>query len=137
MSSYFDEFDAALRGIFHEHGEDPERVAEEYKELEAAMITTIALATGDREFPAPLRERIQGIIATRRVFGPAGEVHQRALSSLLAMQMSFLSSDLHSAFHDVATSNTETRFGRLSDNPAGIVSRRDSHDSGEDDDFEM
>lgn len=136
MSSYFDEFDAAVRGIFHEHGEDPERIAEEYQELEAAMISTVSLATGDREFPEPLRERIQGIIATKRVFGPA-EVNQHELLALLAMHKSFLSSDLHSAFHDVARSNTETRFGMLSDNPAGIVSRRDSHDSGEDDDFEM
>ena len=44
----------------------------------------------------------------------------------MAMRGSQLIASLHSAFHEVASRRIDTRFGLLSDDPEGILKRRDA-----------
>lgn len=136
MSSYFDELSTELNSLFKKYtGLDDfrEPVASvkffiDYRMLEEQVIKTVSLCTGDREFPDDLREKIQGIIAVKRVFGVDNNPNEKNLDMLLAVKNSELLSSLHSAFHEVASKRIATRFGLLSDNPDGILKRRDFHD---------
>lgn len=132
MSSYFDELELRVRALAQ--AETPETIQrnptafiEALADLEAEVIKTVSLATGDREFPDDLREKIQGVIAVRRVRRWCGW-NEDARDWALTIKSSHLFSDLHSAFHEVASRGIKTRFGLLFDNPEGIVRRRDAHD---------
>lgn len=140
MSSYFDDLNRELQTLFAEFpGEFTAQTPKAgrfgaflgaYRELEQRVVREVSLCTGDREFPENLRESIQGIVATRRVFMPeTQEVHERNLEYLLSTKLSRLFDSLHSAFHIVASRRVETRFGLLSDDPSGTVKRRDAYDA--------
>ena len=126
MTSYFDELNSEVRGISDEA--DRETFLHYLGNIEARVIATINLVTGDREFPHELREKLQGIIATRCVQVTVVP-NQKAIDYAWACKLSLLIDDLHFAFHRVASLRIETRFGRLSDNPDEIVKRRDEHDA--------
>ncbi|TAL42439.1 MAG: hypothetical protein EPN91_08650 [Salinibacterium sp.] len=138
MSSYFDELNRELRELCEKQiGRDDNRELTigsrfwvDYRTIEERVVKTVSLATGDREFPADLREKLMKIIATKRVFRPeTNDVNEDAATYIVAMKLSELFEALHSAFHEVASRRAQTRFGMLSDNPEGIVSRRDAHDT--------
>jgi len=138
MSSYFDDLNREVTELCKQQiGRDDNRELTigskfwvDYRAIEERVTKTVSLATGDREFPDDLRGRIQGIIATKRVFRPeTADVNEDAAAYLIGMKLSELFESLHSAFHIVAGRRVQTRFGLLSDDPSGIVSRRDAHDA--------
>lgn len=137
MSSYFDDLNRELHTLFKKQTglddfRDPVASVKffiDYRMLEEQVIKTVSFCTGDREFPDDLRERIQGIIAVKCVFGGDGRGNKKNLDMLMAMRTSELFAQLHSAFHEVASRRVETRFGLLDDNPESIVKRRDFHDA--------
>ncbi len=101
--------------------------------LEARVCQEVSLVTGGREFPDDLRERIQTAIACCRVGFLGGlPPMDSAVHYLTATKSSLLLGELHSLFHAVASRRHMTRFGMLSDNPAGILRRRHVHDVHED-----
>jgi hypothetical protein len=127
MTAYFDdlarqvrELDASLR--------DDEAFVREVTALENSVIHVVTLATGDREFPEELRERIQGIIALWKLDWEDLKLKAKAREWLLNVRESRLFNELHRVFHDVARQKIKTRFGYLSDDPSGIVQRRDAYD---------
>ncbi len=129
MSSYFDDLNRELRELFEQNTREGS-LLEAYKELESRVVKTVSLATGDIEFPDDLREKLQGILAVKRVFRPeTNDLNMDAVEYLLTMKLSGLFETLHSAFHEVASRRVQTRFGLLSDDPSGIVRRRDAHDA--------
>ena len=122
MTTYFDD---KVREVTSHDG-DPQAV---FDHVEAPMIREVSQATGDREFPDDLRERIQGIIATDSLADTEGRLIPRhALDMFRVSGHSTLVSTLHTAFHEVARRRVQTRFGVLLDDPAEIVRLRDEHD---------
>ena len=99
-------------------------------QVEQELIRTVSLATGDREFPESHREKIQGIIAVRGI-QPVSTlpVNERQKEMAEMMHYSELVTELHSAFHALASERIETRFGMLYDDPFGINILRDAHDA--------
>jgi len=98
--------------------------------IEREMIPMINLVTGDREFPDDLREKIQGLIAMHRTTSVGGLApRDKAVEMALMLRECPLVTELHRAFHEVASRRIETRFGILSDNPKVILAMRDDHDS--------
>jgi hypothetical protein len=130
MSSYFDYLNGAIDGLSKAHDDDA-TFLECIGQIEFQVIETVTLVTGDLEFPDDLRERMQGLIATEAVCTTPGGLAPcaNAIDDALTFRRSMLIDELHSAFHILASRNIETRFGRLSDNPRDIVTRRDAHDA--------
>ena len=91
---------------------------------ESEAIKTVSLATGDREFPDDLRQKIQGLIARWRLQFITGELQKESVEWLQAVSYSRLLQELHSAFHEVASRRVKTRFGMLSDSPSHILALR-------------
>lgn len=137
MSSYFDDLNRELHELFKRHPKaslnDPSPVSrlakffEDYCAIESRVTKTVSLVTGDREFPDDLREKIQGIVAVHSVY-PTKLFNPKAAAFLLDTKSSEVFSRLHSAFHEVASRRVPTRFGLLSDDPEGILKRRDNYD---------
>ena len=99
-------------------------------QIEQDLARTVSLATGDREFPEYHRERIQNIIAIRGIQPvPGVPVNQKQLELAEMMHYSELVTELHSAFHKLASERIQTRFGMLFDDPFGITILRDAHDA--------
>lgn len=99
--------------------------------IEKTVINTVGLAIEDREFPADLREKIQGFIDVWRIDEPGKlDWKRQPVQGRLYFNLtkrSRLLEELHDAFHDVAQRRHRTRFGILSDDPSEIVGRRDQH----------
>jgi hypothetical protein len=125
MSSYFDTLRVETAEIFGE-----EDFIEKLIDLEEKVIKEVNLVTGDREFPEDLREKIQTLIATKRMQWIGGEMNGDAIAFAKAVGYSELISDLHSAFHAVASKRIKTRFGTLTDSPSGNLIMRQHHDEG-------
>ena len=124
MTAYFDTLDRQVSDASDAATSDDDFL-DRLAAIEAPIIATVNLVTGDREFPDEHREKIQGIIAVQAVRNGYEKADKRAL----AVKMSWLFQDLHDAFHDVARERIQTRFGMLTDSPRDIVRRRDDHDS--------
>jgi hypothetical protein len=122
MTAFFD----TLRAKTQELPEDS--FIDDLAALEDSVIATVNLATGDREFPDDLREKIQGLIALYRIHTPVIE-NKQAIEHASVLQKSQLFERLHSAFHELASRRVQTRFGVLLDSPSQIVKARDAHDA--------
>lgn len=126
MTAYFDQLNSNVHSVSCACP-DSELFLEALAEIEMEVIETVNLVTGDREFPADLRERIQGLIAINAVNNGWGKADRKASVA----RLSPLFQELHSAFHDVASRRHQTRFGMLTDSPRDILTRRDVHDDEE------
>ncbi len=126
MTTYFDDLSRNVRDITDS---TEEGFLAELESIEANVISTASLATGDREFPEEHREKIQALIAVLGV-GPVGGVPNRfARKRAWIGKRSPLIEGLHDAFHNVARARVVTRFGLLDDSPRSIVRSRDAHDA--------
>lgn len=98
--------------------------------IEAAVLKTVLLNTGDREFPDDLREKILSIVAKEAVCtSPGGLAPRReAIEYTIACRDSQLLHSLHSAFHTLAGRRIMTRFGYWTDSPSQNLVSRDDHD---------
>lgn len=130
MSSYFDDKSHRVSEASYHAGKCGADFIRVVAEIEQEVIKDCTLVAGDREFPPDLRERIMSIIANWHV-GKQGDLEptQKALEFTECMRMSELIERMHSLFHEVASRNVRTRFGRLSDHPVDILERRDEHDN--------
>ena len=107
-------------------------------QIEARVIRTVSLTTGDREFPDDLRQQIQGIIAVHAV-DPGCHVFERsstelanarAKARLLTMRSSILLEELHRAFHQVGERRAVNRYdGYFTDDPSSFLRARDARES--------
>lgn len=98
--------------------------------LENDLAAKVSLVTGDREFPDDLREKIQGVIAVRRIERPeTNDRNEREVEWFNTLKQSRLVEDLHACFHIVAEGRYVTRFGLLTDDPEDILKRRDARDA--------
>jgi len=95
---------------------------------ESVVISMVHLVTGDREFPDDLREKILGHIAALRVATYPGLPPTPGRNRTRISRCSTLFEALHDDFHELARRRLDTRFGRLSDDPEGILSRRSAWD---------
>ena len=130
MTGYFDDLRTEVRKL-SEFYKDDDAFLDALGIVENRVIAQVNLVTGDREFPDDLREKIQGIIATKRVVTGEGEPSiSQVREECAIMRSSDLLEDLHSAFHVVARRRHQTRFGLLSDSPSGNSLRRKDHDEG-------
>lgn len=127
MTEYFDKLRRQVADIACGTDDSDAVVVKQVRDLEAKVIRTVSLCTGDREFPGAYRERIQGAIAYYRLEPPGGSLE--SINYLITMKSHRLFDELHSVFHELATERIRVRFGLLTDNPADIVKRRDDHDS--------
>jgi hypothetical protein len=114
MSKYFDERHQWVRQDF-----------QDIDVIEAEVIRVVNLVTGDIEFPGEMRDKIQGIIACNQ-HAPVGGIMTQGGKMSDITQSSRLISELHSAFHDLASMRIKVRFGRLDDKPDKILKRRDA-----------
>jgi hypothetical protein len=99
-------------------------------QIEQELVRTVSLAAGDREFPDSHRQKIMGIIAVEGV-QPIKNfmVNKEAKDKAEMMHSSSLVTELHRAFHALASERIEVRFGMLYDDPFGINVLRDAHDA--------
>jgi len=103
--------------------------------IELAVIQTVSLAVGDREFPNDMRERILGSIAvncldhnwTSAKLPPhEPDWNKDAVEWLQLVGYSRLLEDLHGHFHEVASLRVMTRFGvEFTDDPSTFLKARD------------
>lgn len=134
MSSYFDETDQKIRAAFETP--DPGSKAEDgevrwtefwkrYRAIENQLVEDCLKACRARKFPLALGAKIHAIVQKNRVFATskAAEMNERAAHALLSMRHSFLSSELHSVFHDVARYGHEANIRWLTDSPAWMAKR--------------
>lgn len=129
MSSYFDDMDAALRGMFQvvDPEKEPDEFWSSYHVLwENKLIEDCLGACRAKKFPLELRGKIRFTIFKRRVFRTSADpriYNEREATTLLRMRHSFLSAELHSTFHDVARYGQEHKIRHLSDSPAWMRKR--------------
>lgn len=105
-------------------------------EIEARVVQTVSLVTGDREFPDDLREKIQGIIACNAIDIARGRglratdalpPNERARGWLLTMRYSIMLEELHAIFHVVASRKPTNRFdGFFTDDPSVFLRAREA-----------
>jgi len=134
MSSYFDEATRTVSDLCQQH--HGMELVKKVAEVENEIIEQVNLNTGDREFPADLREKIQSCIAQWNVGWEKGrpggieavEWHKKAWDWLFTVKTSRLIDDLHSLYHQVASRRIKTRFGMLYDSPRGNNKMRDEWD---------
>ncbi len=129
MSSYFDQLSLRVHDARKQHRDD-EQYLTEVAAIESELFADVSAATGDREFPDDLREKMMGVLAAKSVYQlpnlPPNEwARERALfGSSRAIE------DMHELFHDLARRRIATRFcPSLPDSPTYIVALRDDHDN--------
>jgi hypothetical protein len=123
MTAYFDDLRREVHELSRVHpGADD--FLEAVAVIEARVLATVRLVTGDREFPDDLRERILGHAAVLAVDFVPGLPPTRGRDVARACRFSPLLEELHDDFHAVARRRVMTRFGVLSDDPSGILRRR-------------
>jgi len=124
VTAFFDDLAHEVEAI-QETGDD---FLQQVEMIEDGAIHIVSTVTGDREFPEDEREYIQGVIARYKV-SPIGNVYNKRLRNAVeADHVSMLIEGIHSAFHALASRRIECRFGRLTDCPRDILTRRDDHD---------
>jgi hypothetical protein len=131
VTSFFDDRDRRVRDLSAGTSENSNAFLAGVQVIEAETIEIVRAAIGDREFPDELREEALGIIAKHAACDVGADtpfLQERAIEYVQSVRSSNLLSRLHSFFHKVASSRTQTRFGLLSDHPEYIVSRREAHD---------
>jgi len=128
MTAYFDDLSARVRELSSQY-QHPAYFVEAVADVEDVVIKIVNLVTGDREFPNAMRVKIQSDIACWRLRSLVPEVsNPKAISFAETVRKSGLFERLHSDFHEVARLLYPTRFGLLTDSPADILRRRDTHD---------
>jgi hypothetical protein len=134
MTDYFDQAEREVRERIAGIGDD-EAVIESAAAVEGRVVKDVLLCTGDREFPVDLRDKILGLVARRGLVDYAGKLREpkdrsaEAVFAITATRRSELLSDLHSAFHELASRRALARFGWWSDSPSGNLRRRETHDT--------
>ncbi len=130
MSSYFDALQREVSEAAEQCGENDAAFLDAVQGIEGRMWADVTAITGDREFPDDLREAILGAFAVKSVH-QVGDLPmpEKARERVLAYRSSRVVEDIHDLFHDLARRRLQTRFGLLSDNPPGILARRDEHDA--------
>lgn len=130
MTDYFDNVEREARNAARSSN-DPVAAA---AAVEARVVRTVLLCTGDREFPDDLRERILTCITATGLVDYAGKPRSGILRNedaedyVKVTRSSDLLGRLHSLFHELARRRHQTRFGPWSDSPEGSLHRRDAHD---------
>jgi len=125
MTSYFDDATRAVREI-PATVKGPAFVAA-VRAIEEPVVRDVSLCSGDREFPADLRERVMVAIATKSMYSPAGlSPDPDAVGYVLTCRASELLEVLHSAFHALASRRIVARFGLWDDSPRSNLTRRDN-----------
>jgi hypothetical protein len=124
MSSYFD---AKSRALAEVAGADDETFLANLEAIEAALIADVNLATGDREFPDDLRERIQGLIATCRAFDPPGfagsanpRMKEKATTVVVGLKETIM---LRDALRELLDTYAPLTDGSTSEHPATAKAR--------------
>jgi hypothetical protein len=130
MSSYFDDKSKRVSEAAESFRGDDQSYLRAVADIESELIHDVTLASGDREFPADLREKAMGLIARCHVgvFASLPPL-QQARTRCIVMRYSELVEEMHSLFHELASRRIVTRFGHLSDHPRDIWQRRDEHDA--------
>lgn len=123
MSSYFDSFDSQVREISKSCKTD-DQFLRELKNAETVLIRNVSYCCGDKHFPENFREKIMSLVAVYQV-DPQDQTRE-ANSWAKALKQSKLSTELHSAFHEVAAAKIQTPYGLLTDNPQENVTSRDT-----------
>lgn len=136
MTAYWDELRKRVRDASNHTNEE---FVAAVIDIETAVIETVSLTTGDREFPEDLRTRVQTIIATNAidfdsyvyrnaVIAPSNSLrNERALAWLLTMRYSILLEELHAAFHYVGERRVPTRFDAyFTDDPSTFLRAREA-----------
>jgi len=121
MSSYFDQLNNRVVG------EDVDGVIH----VEQEMIREVLLVTGDREFPEDLRQKAVALIGTWAVESKLEEFvpgigPSPGVKHFKVMGYSRLIHEMHSLFHEVASREIKTRFGRFGDRPNLTLKQRDN-----------
>jgi hypothetical protein len=135
MTAYWDALKREVREASQFSNDD---FVETVIDIETRVIREVSLATGDREFPDDLREKVQGVIAINAIdFGryiyerPCSEgnalANARARAWLLTMRYSILLEELHSVFHVVATRRAPNRYDTFfTDDPTSFLRAREA-----------
>lgn len=124
MSSYFDN---AASEISKADNKNDDEFFEAARQIENKVVKDCLLNSGDKDFPEDLRQKIVGHVALWNLGYTDMSPIPKAKEWLLSLRSSKLINLLHEDFHDVAQRRIETRFGRLSDNPAHNLAHRDQH----------
>lgn len=127
MTGYFDTREQLISEVSRLNTDDTEFI-KKLTGIEESVVADVNLVTGDREFPEGWREKIQNVIASRRLY--IGDIpNEHVIWLAKASRQSPLIVELHHFFHLLAGEKVETRFGVLSDDPIGILRRRIVYDS--------
>lgn len=130
MTAYFDDLRREISELSRVH-EDDDNFLLAAAAVEARVIETVRLVTGDREFPDDLREKIMGHVAVLAIDLAPGLPPTRGRERARVCRDSPLLEALHDDFHALARRRIVTRFGLMLDDPSGILRRRDAHDGGD------
>jgi hypothetical protein len=126
MTSYFD---AHARHVY-EAGAELDGGLETVRGIEAEVFREVSLCTGDREFPADLREQVMAAFAVLGVWQPEGcPANEAAVERFRATGISEAIECVHSLFHELARRRVQARFGLWSDSPSQNLVLRDEHDA--------
>ena len=129
MSSYFDK--ASALATF----EEAKRIGQcnpmyQVKMVELGVVDDCFRIAGDREFPPHLRERIMKAIALHACNTHFDlEPRDATMCRIERCGRSVLIDEMHSIFHDVARSRTETRFGMMNDSPSYMLVLREDYNN--------
>lgn len=130
MSSYFDAVAREIAaGVDRYSGCPGDAQREVAMEIERRVVSDVSMICGDREFPDDYRQPIMSIVAIWQMHPRYGMPSERGIKYFDVVKASRMIVLLHEAFHEVAASRTETRFGILTDDPADDIKRRDQHDT--------
>jgi hypothetical protein len=124
MTTYFDN---AAQEVTSSAGLPDNEFLAVVQSVETQVCVDVSLCTGDREFPASLRERIMEAIAVWQCRTDAG-VPTRGRQCSLVTRSSHLIGELHGLFHRLAAGRVKTRFGMLTDDPEANLKMRAYHE---------
>ena len=128
MSSYFDALSRRVRAARDEN-EDDNNYLITLAEIEGELYKDVCAATGDREFPEDLREKMLGVLAAKAVYQPTDLPPNEWAEERALCGSSRVVEDMHDLFHDLARRRVKTRFcNSLPDSPTYIVVLRDDYD---------
>jgi len=132
VTAYFDDLEREVSTISSETRGNDDAFLERLSVIEKALSETARLNSGDREFPADLRERVMGAIACYAIAGSFEDADftERPKALALTLRRSRLVGELHRIFHEVAQRRIKTRFGLWTDDPGANLKARDAHDEG-------
>jgi hypothetical protein len=128
MSSYFDAADREVRTLSSAAGKDTGAFLTSLIEVEKRLIKDSLTFARDEQTPKVVRENLISAIADYQVVFAGGEfVDGPGLTDgtrmAAASRRSFLSTQLHSLWHQIASMRLQTRYGLVMDNPGTVAKR--------------